>query len=98
VVDPVVTTPTVTFELYSSSFCGACRQTRAVLDRAASLVAGATVREFDVAFAPDAAEAAAIETTPTVIVRGGDGREVSRAGGVPMIDQVLTAAVRALDA
>jgi thiol-disulfide isomerase/thioredoxin len=89
---------TVTFELFSTSFCGACRQTKSVLDRAAQLVPGLTVSEHDVAFEPDRAERLGIEATPTVIVRDADGREVSRAAGVPTIDDVLFAAARALDA
>ena len=90
------TLATIEFELFSSSFCGACRQTRSVLDRAAQLVPTAVVREHDVAFDPDLAERARIDATPTVIVRSG-GIEVMRASGVPTIDQVLTAAARALD-
>jgi hypothetical protein len=87
----------VTFELYSSSFCGACRQTSAVLERAAGLIAGAVVRERDIAREPAAAEAAGIDATPTVIVRDARGEEVTRARGVPTIDHVLVAAARALE-
>lgn len=87
----------MTFELYSTSFCGACRQTKAVLERAQTLVPGAAVREFDVAAAPDRAEAESIDATPTVIIRDAAGAEVLRASGVPSIDHVLVAAVRALD-
>ena len=50
----------VRLELFSTSFCGACRQTRAVLDRAAALVPGATVVEHDLAFEPDLGESLGI--------------------------------------
>lgn len=87
----------VEFELFTSSFCGACRQTRAVLDQAARVLADAAVVERAVESEPERAEAQHIEATPTVIVRGPDGAEVFRASGVPNIHQVLVAAVRALE-
>ncbi|MDN3495225.1 thioredoxin family protein [Planococcus sp. APC 4015] len=86
----------ISFELYSTSFCGACRQTRAVLDRATRLLPAVTVSEHDVAFEPALAESHDITATPTVIVRGADGTELSRASGVPTIDHILVAAARAL--
>lgn len=89
--------PAVTFELYSSSFCGACRQTSAVLGRAHQLVPHSAVTEHDIAREPGLAEAFGIVATPTVIVRDASGAEVSRASGVPTIDHVLVAAARVLD-
>lgn len=89
--------PAVTFELYSTSFCGACRQTRSVLDRARQLLPSVAVAEHDIAFEPALAEERGIEATPTVIVRGADGTEVSRASGVPTLDHILVAAARVLD-
>ena len=83
-------------ELFSTSFCGACRQTRAVLDRAASLVPGASVVEHDLALEPDLGDLHDISRSPTVIVRAADGREVLRASGVPSVPQVLVAAEQAL--
>lgn len=90
--------PGASFELFSTSFCGACRRTRAVLDRVAALVPAVTITEHDVARVPDLAEARGIEATPTVIVRDATGAEVLRASGVPTVDQLLVAAARALDA
>jgi thiol-disulfide isomerase/thioredoxin len=87
----------VAFELYSTSFCGACRQTRSVLDRARQLVPGVTVSEHDVAFEPGLAEERGIVSTPTVIVRDAHGVEVTRASGVPSLDHILVAAARAMD-
>ncbi len=83
------------FELYSTSFCGACRRTRAVLERVAALIPDAAVREFDVAAAPERAATLGIRATPTVVVRSGSGADILRAEGVPTIDHVLVAAARA---
>lgn len=94
--DPGSDQPTVRLELFSTSFCGACRQTRAVLDRAAALVPGAVVTEHDLAFEPSLGEALGITQSPTTIVRDVDGRELLRAAGVPSVPQVLVAAERAL--
>jgi protein-disulfide isomerase len=87
----------VHFELFTSSFCGACAQTRAVLETATSVIPDSRLTEHDVAFEPDLAETVDIVSTPTVIVRDGEGREVVRATGVPTMDQVLRAAVLAVD-
>lgn len=82
--------------LVSSSFCGACARTRAVLADAVRFLPDATVTEIDVARDPDAAEALDIRFTPTVIIRDGNGTAVFRAEGVPTVPQVLAAAVKAL--
>lgn len=82
--------------LVSSSFCGACARTRAVLADAARFLPDATLTEIDVARDPDAAEKLDIGFTPTVIIRDSTGIEVFRATGVPTVPQVLTAAVKAL--
>lgn len=91
-------TSSIAFELYSTSFCGACRQTRSMLERVRQLLPDAVVSEHDVAFEPGLAEERGIESTPTVIVRGADGVEVMRASGVPTLDHILVAAARAMDA
>lgn len=88
----------VHFELVSSSFCGACRQTRMALNRVLELVPGSTFTEFDVAGDPERAEALGIEHTPTTIIRDSHGREVTRAIGVPSLPQILVATARARDA
>jgi len=90
-------TTAVHFELFSSSFCGACRQTRMALNRVLQLVPGSTLTEFDVAAHPERAESLNIEHTPTTIVRDSRGREVSRATGVPSVPHILVAAAQALD-
>ncbi|WP_197067808.1 hypothetical protein [Actinomyces polynesiensis] len=87
--------PVVEFDLFSSTFCGACLHTRTVLERAVALVPGTALRVHDVAIEEDRARAEHITATPTVIVRDHEGREVLRAGGVPTLQQVLVAADRA---
>jgi len=92
-----VTRVSVHFELFSSSFCGACAQTRMLLETAAGVIPESRLTEHDVAFEPDLAEELDIAATPTVIVRNGEGREVVRASGVPTMDQILRAAALAMD-
>jgi hypothetical protein len=87
----------VHFELFSSSFCGACRQTRMALGRVLQLVPGSTLTEFDVAGDPQRAESMNIEHTPTTIIRDSQGREVTRATGVPSLPQILVATAQARD-
>lgn len=82
--------------LYTSSFCGACDGARRVLDEAVALVPSATLVESNVAFRPDAAASARIESTPTVIVTTDAGAEVFRASGVPTLPQALAALARAV--
>ena len=78
-------------DLFSSAFCAPCRSTRRVLAQAQRLVPAARVTETDVADAPERAAAEGITSTPTVVVRDDEGREVFRAAGVPTLPQVLTA-------
>jgi thiol-disulfide isomerase/thioredoxin len=83
--------------LYSSSFCGACTQTRSVLDQVQPLVRDRVdFSESNVASSPDDAERASIIATPTVVVRDESGAELARASGVPTADQVLTLLARHL--
>jgi hypothetical protein len=94
---PAERTAGVHFDLFTTSFCGACRQTRMVLNRVLDLVPGSTLTEHDIAMEPERAEALAIEHSPTTIIRDAAGRELSRATGVPSIPQVLVAAARSLE-
>jgi thiol-disulfide isomerase/thioredoxin len=76
--------------LYTSSFCGACTQTRRVLDRVQPLLRERVAfSESNVASSPDDAERAGIVATPTVVVRDESGTELARASGVPTVDQLL---------
>lgn len=87
----------VQFELFSTSFCGACRTTRAVLDRAIRLIPGSSIIEHSIEAEPTLAERHEINASPTVIIRSPSGAEVLRARGVPTINQVLSAAAHALN-
>lgn len=90
-------TSTIEFELFTSSFCGACAATRAVLHRAIDLVPGGVVVEHSIEPDSGAAERRRIASTPTpTTIVTADGMEVFRAAGVPTVDQVLRAAARAL--
>ncbi len=80
----------------TSDFCLACARARSIVEEAVRLVPGARMSELSVVRSPDEAEALGIHVTPTVIVRTPDGDEVFRAGGVPTLSQVLTAAALAL--
>ncbi|MCU1346885.1 MAG: thioredoxin [Acidimicrobiia bacterium] len=91
-----MTAARVRFELYSSSFCGACARTRELLRTATGVLTASSLQEYDIAFSPDRAEAEGILATPTVIVRDGLGKEVFRATGVPTLGQVFGAAALAV--
>ncbi|WP_338075173.1 thioredoxin family protein [Kineococcus vitellinus] len=82
-------------ELFSSAFCAPCRSARAVLERAGALVPALRVQEVDVAADVERARAAAVTSTPTLLVRDAAGAEVFRAAGVPTLPQLLVALDRA---
>ena len=84
------------FELFTSSFCGACHITRANLERAQQFLPGAVIVEHDVAHEPELAAERDIDSTPTVILRDANGAETMRAAGVPTVNHILTAAARVL--
>lgn len=85
-----------TFELFSSSFCGPCHHTRAVITQALALLPTAQFQEHNVADIPERAEALGIRSTPTIIVRDEAGNEVRRAEGVPTVNHLLVAAQQAM--
>ncbi len=81
----------VVLTLYSSSFCGACAQTRRAIEDAAGLLGDrVTVREVNVADDPEESERRDIVATPTTVLTAPDGTELARAAGVPSAPQVLT--------
>lgn len=88
---------TIHFELFSTSFCGACKQTRTVLGRVLQLVPGTALTEHDLAFEPDLAHERGIEHSPTILIRDNAGNELFRAAGVPTVPQVLAATAHVLD-
>ena len=83
--------------LYSSSFCGACAQTRLTLEDATGLLGGRVqLREVNVALDPEESERREIMATPTTVLTDADGIELARAAGVPSAPQVLTLIARHL--
>ena len=76
---------------FSSAFCAPCRATRVVLSDVAGTVPGVVHVEVDAEQHLAAVRELDILRTPTTIVLGPDGREVTRASGAPTRDQVLSA-------
>lgn len=92
--------PRIRIDFFSAAFCRRCIDTRAVLEQVAALVPGVEVVEHDFVREEETARARGITMTPTVVISdvASDpaGVEVFRAGGVPSLDQALTAVSRAL--
>ena len=80
---------------FSSAFCAPCRATRRVLDEVAALVPGVTHVEVDAEQHLEVVRTLRVLRTPTTLILDADGREVSRAAGLPARDQVLAALARA---
>jgi thiol-disulfide isomerase/thioredoxin len=76
---------------FSSAFCAPCRATRHVLDAVAATDPGVRHVEVDAEHHLDVVRRLGILRTPTTLVLGPDGREVTRATGAPTRQQVLDA-------
>lgn len=81
---------------FSSAFCAPCRATRRVLGEVAGLVPGVTHVEVDAEHHLEAVRALRVLRTPTTLILDPEGREVSRASGLPARDQVLAALAKDL--
>jgi thiol-disulfide isomerase/thioredoxin len=79
---------------FSSAFCAPCRATRRVLGEVVGLVAGVTHVEVDAEQHLEVVRTLRVLRTPTTLILDADGREVSRAAGLPQRDQVLAALAR----
>lgn len=79
---------------FSSAFCAPCRATRRVLGEVVDLVPGVTHVEVDAEQHLEVVRTLRVLRTPTTLILDADGREVSRASGLPARDQVLTALAR----
>ncbi len=79
---------------FSSAFCAPCRATRRVLGEVAGLVPGVTHVEVDAEQHLEVVRTLRVLRTPTTLILDAEGREVSRAGGLPQRDQVLAALAR----
>jgi thiol-disulfide isomerase/thioredoxin len=75
---------------FSSAFCAPCRATRRVLADVAGIVPGVAHVEIDAEHHLDLVRRLGITRTPTTLVLDASGREVSRAGGAPTRDAVLS--------
>lgn len=76
---------------FSSAFCAPCRATRRILADVAQVVPGVTHVEVDAEHHLEAVRRFGVLRTPTTIVLGADGTEVTRAAGAPRKEQVLAA-------
>jgi thiol-disulfide isomerase/thioredoxin len=76
---------------FSSAFCAPCRATRRILDEVASSVPGVVHLEIDAEHHLDVVRRLGIMRTPTTLVLGAQGSEVTRATGAPTRQQVLAA-------
>jgi thiol-disulfide isomerase/thioredoxin len=76
---------------FSSAFCAPCRATRRVLGEIPGMVSGVTHVEIDAEHHLKLVRRLGIMRTPTTLVLGPDGRELSRASGVPVAAQVVAA-------
>ena len=96
-VSPALTVQGISLVFYSSHFCEPCARTREVLRKVAELLPSLTIVERDVVDSLGDAEIDGIRSTPTVIIRDGEGEEVVRAEGVPTLSAVLVAVSRAAE-
>ncbi|MDQ4052209.1 MAG: thioredoxin family protein [Actinomycetota bacterium] len=76
---------------FSSAFCAPCRATRRVLGEVTRMVPGVTHVEIDAEHHLELVRRLGILRTPTTLVLGPEGHEVSRASGVPVTAQVVAA-------
>lgn len=76
---------------FSSAFCAPCRATRRILDEVSSSMPGVVHIEVDAEHHLDVVRRLGILRTPTTLVLGGQGHEVTRATGAPTKQQVLSA-------
>jgi thiol-disulfide isomerase/thioredoxin len=76
---------------FSSAFCAPCRAARRTLSDVASAVPGVAHVEVDAEGHLDLVRALGVLRTPTTLVLDADGRELTRATGVPRSNQVLAA-------
>lgn len=76
---------------FSSAFCAPCRATRRILEEVATSVPGVNHIEIDAEEHLDVVRRLGVLRTPTTIIIGADGHEVTRAAGAPTKQQVLSA-------
>jgi thiol-disulfide isomerase/thioredoxin len=82
---------------FSTAFCAPCRPTRQILAQVAKMTDGVTHLEIDAAARLDLVRRLRINSTPTVLVLGPDGRILKRAAGLPRKADVIAALGPALE-
>jgi thiol-disulfide isomerase/thioredoxin len=82
---------------FSSAFCAPCRATRRILEDVAETVPGVSHIEIDAEEHLDVVRRLGVMRTPTTIIIGADGQELTRASGAPTKAQVLSALDSALE-
>lgn len=80
-----------TFVQFSSAFCAPCRTTRVLLSDVAATEDGVSHVEVDAEKHLDLVRELGVQRTPTTLVLGADGHELTRAAGAPQRHQVLAA-------
>lgn len=76
---------------FSSAFCAPCRATRRILGDIAEVVPGVAHVEVDAEMHLELVRRLEVVVTPTTLILGPDGQEVTRAAGAPRKEQVLGA-------
>lgn len=76
---------------FSTAFCQPCRAVRGTLAHVAGTVEGVEHVEIDAENHLDLVRRLKISRTPTTLILDGHGRVVSRATGVPRLDEVRAA-------
>ena len=79
---------------FSSAFCAPCRSTRRVLGEVVRLVPGVAHVEIDAEQHLELVRRVGVLRTPTTLILDADGREVSRASGMPKRNEVLATLAR----
>lgn len=74
---------------FSSAFCAPCRATRVVLAEVASGLPGVVHQEIDAEHHLDLVRRVGVSRTPTTLILGPDGAELTRAVGAPRKALVL---------
>jgi len=81
----------VTLLQLSTTFCGQCRQAKALLADLAAQTPGLRHVEVDVTDRPDLTDALRVRSTPTTLAVDARGRELLRLVGLPRREELLDA-------
>jgi thiol-disulfide isomerase/thioredoxin len=76
---------------FSTAFCAPCRPTRQILGQVAGMVDGVVHMDIDATSRLDLVRRLRVNSTPTILVLGPDGRIAKRATGLPRKADVIAA-------